>query len=105
MGGKFKIDDFIPNDKLILSKSYIQKISQMVTNKSRDIESFDSKEEMEEFIEEEGMLPLAAMKLEKNIKYYNETFDDAFTSVRYSAYGGLMFITIDPPNSYYYESE
>ena len=52
VGGKFKIDDFIPNDKLILSKSYVQKISQMVANKSRDIESFDTKEELEEFVEE-----------------------------------------------------
>ena len=51
------------------------------------------------------MLPLAAMKLDQNIKYYNEMMDDTLTSIRYSVYGGLMYITIDPPNTYYYESE
>ena len=57
---------------------------------------------MEEYLEEEAKIPIAAMKLNQDIKYFNESIDDSFTAIRYTVYGGLMFITIEPPNTFYY---
>ena len=30
--------------------------------------------------------------------------DDPFTTVPFTVYGGLMYFTINPPNTYYYET-
>ena len=67
--------------------------------------TFKGQKDLEEYLEEEALMEVNHLSLKENIRYFNESIDDPFTKIRYSIYGGLVYLTIDPPNTYYCESE